>query len=165
MHAIIKSLCSLWRPSWQGMVMGELKYRKGPGGSGPYKVSATGRRIVRVYAVSPSEERMDLMLFPAAGFAGGGRKEAGGTYWHTFSADEVRRYSASAGDHNEIHQTDCPIVSGFQIAEGMAALEGAPDFRIRFHYPVRSGEAVSLRKEGKVIYGMTDVLCFVWEAL
>ena len=67
MHAIIQSLCSLWQSSWQGMVMGELKYRKGSGGSGPYRVSASGRRIVRVSAVSPSGERMDLMLFPAAG--------------------------------------------------------------------------------------------------
>ena len=165
MHAIIKSLCSLWRSSWQGMVMGELKYRKGSGGFGPYRVSASGRRIVRVSAVSPSGERMDIMLFLAAGFAGGGRKAEGGAYWHTFSADEVRNYSASVGDHNEIHQTENPIVSGFQIAEEMAALEGEKDFRIRFHYPIRSGEAVSLLKEGKMVSGMTDVLCFVWEAL
>lgn len=165
MHAIIQSLCSLWRSSWQGMVMGELKYRKGSGGSGPYRVSASGRRIVRVSAVSPSGERMDLMLFPVAGFAGGGRKAASGAYWHTFSADEVRKYSASVGDHNEIHQTDSPIVSGFQIVEAMEGLEGKQDFRIRFHYPVRSGEAVSLRSEGKTVSGMTDVLCFVWEAL
>ena len=165
MHAIIQSLCTLWRPSWQGMVMGELKYRRGGGSGGPYKVAASGRRIVRVSASSEAGERMELLLFPAAGFAGGARAGEAGVSWHRFSADEGRRYSASLGDHNEIHQSERPIVSGFQIAEEMGALEGDRDFRIRFHYPIQSDEMVSLRKEGKAIYGVTDVVCFIWEAL
>lgn len=64
MKEIMKALCGLWKEEWQGMVMGQLNYEKGEGAcGGPYFVSASGRRILKVSAFG-GNERMEILLFP-----------------------------------------------------------------------------------------------------
>ncbi len=166
MEEIIRALCSLWKPEWQGMVMGELRYRRGADVGGPYRVTASGRRIVRVAADSDGGEHMELLLFPYKETSGKVVPEKG-VPWRVFSAEEVRRCSRALGDHNGLHQTDRPVVSGFQIALALSGEAQASSFRLRFHQPIRSGETVYLLREGNRMQGMTDVLCFTyeWEAL
>ena len=166
MKHIIEKICTLWKPEWQGMVMGELWYRKGRGSApGNYKVSLTEKRRIRLILSDEEKgEKMGLLLFPVSG------KEAGAVerpdeseYWRSFSVGEVRGYSRDRGDHNEIHQTDRPVVSGFQLAEALQEKYALVSFRIRFHHPVFSGEAVYLQQDGGRVSGYSDRLCFILE--
>ncbi len=76
MKEIMKALCGLWKEEWQGMVMGQLNYEKGEGAcGGPYFVSASGRRILKVSAFG-GNERMEILLFPFP--HGEGKEKTGG---------------------------------------------------------------------------------------
>lgn len=163
MEEIIKALCRTWREKWQGMVMGELKYRRGrreP--SGRYDISFAGNRIIKISAFDQvGGERMDILLFP---FSTPVKSEpaAGdkGIFWRIFRNDEIGKCSRSLGDHNNIHQMQHPVVSGFQIALELQKQWKAEAFRIRFHYPVYGEEAVYIREKGNTLYGTTQFLCF-----
>ena len=159
MKELMKALCTAWKEEWQGMVMGGLRYSRGEGDTyEPCKVSCSGRRIFRV-RVTKGTADMSILLFPPSQKAG---KEwnGEGALWRRFSAEEVRSFSHSLGDHNAIHQTPRPMVSGFQIALALAEGKNFNTFHIRFHHPLYAGEAVYLKKEGKTIYGFSQVLCF-----
>lgn len=82
-------------------------------------------------------------------------------FWKSFSADEVRAYSKALGDHNEIHYTEKPVVSGFQIFESVMEEYPSDGMKISFHHPVFSGEEVYLMEKDQKIEGYTDQLCFV----
>lgn len=160
MKEIMKALCGLWKEEWQGMVMGQLNYEKGEGAcGGPYFVSASGRRILKVSAFG-GNERMEILLFPFS--HGEGKEKTGekGRLWRTFSEGEVHAFSLSMGDHNGIHQARRPVVSGFQLAEALAEGRDFHTLRIRFHHPLYAGEAVYLKEEGKTFWGISEVLCF-----
>lgn len=119
MEELMKALCIAWKEEWQGMVMGVLRYSRGEGDThGLCKVSCSGRRIVRV-RVTKGTADMSILLFPPSEKAGKERNGQG-SLWCRFSAEEVRSFSLSLGDHNEIHQTPRPVVSGFQIALALA---------------------------------------------
>ena len=159
MEELMKALCIAWKEEWQGMVMGVLRYSRGEGDThGLCKVSCSGRRIVRV-RVTKGTADMSILLFPPSENAGKERNGQG-SLWCWFSAEEVRSFSFSLGDHNAIHQTLRPVVSGFQIALALAEGKNFNTFHIRFHHPLYAGEAVYLKKEGKTIYGFSRVLCF-----
>ena len=159
MKELMKALCTAWKEEWQGMVMGGLRYSRGEGDTyGLCKVSCSGRRIVRV-RVTKGTADMSILLFPPSKKAGKERNGQG-SLWHRFSAEEVRSFSHSLGDHNAIHQTPRPMVSGFQIALALAEGKNFNTFHIRFHHPLYAGETVYLKKEGKTIYGFSQVLCF-----
>ena len=159
MEELMKALCTAWKEEWQGMVMGALRYSRGEGDThGLCKVSCSGRRIVRV-RVTKGTADMSILLFPPSEKAGKERNGQG-SLWCWFSAEEVRSFSFSLGDHNAIHQTLRPVVSGFQIALALAEGKNFNTFHIRFHHPLYAGETVYLKKEGKTIYGFSQVLCF-----
>ena len=159
MEELMKALCIAWKEEWQGMVMGVLRYSRGEGDThGLCKVSCSGRRIVRV-RVTKGTADMSILLFPPSEKAGKERNGQG-SLWRRFSAEEVRSFSHSLGDHNAIHQTPRPMVSGFQIALALAEGKNFNTFHIRFHHPLYAGETVHLKKEGKTIYGFSQVLCF-----
>ena len=159
MEELMKALCIAWKEEWQGMVMGVLRYSRGEGDThGLCKVSCSGRRIVRV-RVTKGTADMSILLFPPSEKAGKERNGQG-SLWCRFSAEEVRSFSFSLGDHNAIHQTLRPVVSGFQIALALVERKDFKTFHIRFHHPLYAGEAVYLKKEGKTIYGFSRVLCF-----
>lgn len=87
MKEIMKALCGLWKEEWQGMVMGQLNYEKGEGAcGGPYFVSASGRRILKVSAFG-GNERMEILLFPFS--HGEGKEKTGekGRLWRTFQKE------------------------------------------------------------------------------
>ena len=104
-------------------------------------------------------DRLSMLLFPQKN---GIKREAprGGTALCSFSAEEVREYSRSLGDHNSIHQTERPIVSGFQILEAVLRAYPAESAEMSFHYPVRSGETIYAVRQGETVQGYTDCLCF-----
>lgn len=159
----MRSLCRIWKPSWQGMVMAELSYTAGKGPSTePCEISVKEGRLIRLRACCPeSGASMTLLLLPQK--EGKVKKERAGVLWRTFSAAEVREFSHSLGDHNEIHQGAAPIVSGFQLA---AALDEDFSFgsgRIRFHAPVRAGEPIYIEKTADGCVGYTEERCFVYE--
>lgn len=159
MEELMKALCTAWKEEWQGMVMGGLRYSRGEGDTyEPCKVSCSGRRIFRV-RVTKGTADMAILLFPPSKKAGKERNGEG-SLWCRFSAEEVRSFSLSLGDHNAIHQILHPVVSGFQIALALAEGKNFNTFHIRFHHPLYAGEAVYLKKEGKTIYGFSQVLCF-----
>lgn len=159
MKELMKALCIAWKEEWQGMVIGVLCYSRGEGDThGLCKVSCSGRRIVRV-SVTKGTADMSILLFPPSEKAGKERNGEG-ALWRRFSAEEVRSFSLSLGDHNAIHQIPRPVVSGFQIALALAERKNFNTFHIRFHHPLYAGEAVYLKKEGKTIYGFSQVLCF-----
>lgn len=148
MEELMKALCIAWKEEWQGMVMGVLRYSRGEGDThGLCKVSCSGRRIVRV-RVTKGTADMSILLFPPSEKAGKERNSQG-SLWCRFSAEEVRSFSLSLGDHNEIHQTLRPVVSGFQIALALAERKNFKTFHIRFHHPLYAGEAVYLKRKGK----------------
>lgn len=167
MHRIIQKLCTLWKPEWQGMVMGELKYNTGNGISrGNFETSFSERRFIKLSVRDrDTGETISIILFPFSGNQKGLPAEPAGKYWKIFSPGEVRAYSRSMGDHNEIHQSSHPVVSGFQILEELAKLYPAESVRLRFHHPLCSGEPLYLKEEESRIQGFTDVLCFTMEKL
>ena len=65
------------------------------------------------------------------------------------------------GDHNEIHYTEKPVVSGFQIFESVMEEYPSDGMKISFHHPVFSGEEVYLMEKDQKIEGYTNQLCFV----
>lgn len=167
MHTIIEKLCTLWKPGWQGMVMGEMKYKKGNGNSrGRYEEAFSERRFVKVSVTDQDTgERISILLFPFSGNQGESPAPSEVRYWKTFTPEEVHAYSLSLGDHNEIHLTSHPVVSGFQLMEELMRLYPAESVKLRFHHPLYSGEPLYLREEGTGIQGFTDVLCFTMERL
>ena len=92
---------------------------------------------------------------------GGQKRPDEAAFWKSFSADEVRAYSKALGDHNEIHYTEKPVVSGFQIFESVMEEYPSDGMKISFHHPVFSGEEVYLMEKDQKIEGYTDQLCFV----
>ena len=160
MEELMKALCRAWEDEWQGMVMGELRYSKGEGETnGPCEISWSGRKIIRIRAVKGAG-RMEILLFPFSGKTVGKKREDKGTWWHTFSEEEVRSFSLALGDHNEIHQSHRPVVSGFQIASALTKGKNFERLRIHFHHPLYAGDAVYLKQAGNRDYGSSDVLCF-----
>ncbi|WP_299145940.1 MaoC family dehydratase [uncultured Dialister sp.] len=160
MEELMKALCTAWEDEWQGMVMGELRYSKGEGeADGPCEISWSGRKIIRIRAVKGTG-RMEILLFPFSGKTEGKKREDKGTFWHTFPAEEVRSFSLALGDHNAIHQSAHPVVSGFQTAYALTKGKNFERIRIRFHHLLYAGDAVYLKKEGNTFYGSSQVLCF-----
>lgn len=164
MQQIMRALCRCWKPAWQGMVMAELAYRGGNGKPSGYRVAAKEGRLVRVSAEDAgSGECMRLILMPPRSGAQAARGASGepGKRWRTFSAEEVRTFSAALGDHNIIHQGPRPIVSGFQMAEALSRDFPAASFTLRFQAPLYAGEEVRLVQEENEIRGYAGRLCFV----
>ena len=160
MEELMKALCRVWEDEWQGMVMGELRYSKGKGETdGPCEISWSGRKIIRIRAVKGAG-CLEILLFPFSGKTVGKIRADGGTWWHTYSEEEVRSFSLALEDHNEIHQSHRPVVSGFQIASALMKRKNFEKFRIRFHHPLYAGDAVYLKQAGNRVYGSSDVLCF-----
>lgn len=167
MHTIIERLCTLWKRSWQGMVMGEMKYKKGNGISrGVWDETISERRFVRLSVTDrDTGEMISILLFPFTGSKEGSPVLGAGRYWKTFTPEEVHEYSLSLGDHNEIHLSSHPVVSGFQIMEELVRLYPSESLRLRFHHPLYSDEPLYLKEDDSKIYGYTDVLCFTMERL
>ena len=160
MMTIIRALCRVWKPEWQGMVMAELSYAAGER-TAPLDIQVKEGRLVKIVAsYGESGERMEMLLFPTQGNDRFYQVERKGDRWKSFDAQEVRKFSSSLGDHNEIHQGDHPIVSGFQLLAELRQLEAAPAMKIRFHSSIYAGEKVYLKKEGDTWLGYTDHLCF-----
>lgn len=162
MKHLIEALCRLWDPAWQGMVMGKLTYKKGRGKGSGELISKVSHHPVLSISISDKEshEYMNILLFPFKEMEGE-KGRGDGKAWRSFTADEVREYSRRMGDHNEIHQSSHPVVSGFQLAEELGKdLPFSSCLKIRFHHPVYSGETICLKANGPVILGYTDDLCF-----
>ncbi len=162
MKELIHELCRLWEPCWQGMVMGKLTYRKGTEKSGGNFISKVSHHPVLSFSVleKESHESINILLFPFKEKEE--EKEGGkGKVWRSFTTHEVREYSRRMGDHNEIHQSSHPIVSGFQLAEALGEdFPFSSYMKIRFQHPVYSGETIRLEVDGPIILGYTDNLCF-----
>lgn len=162
MKEIIRKICTVWKPSWDGKVMGRISYTEGKRPSVSYTEKVREGRIISVTLSGDGGEKLSLLLFPLKEAE---RKEApaGGTPLCSFSAEEVRAYSTALGDHNGIHQTERPIVSGFQILEALREAYGGKEISVSFHAPLRSGEILYTVKEGNKISGYTDSLCVTAE--
>ena len=160
---MIRQLCRVWKPEWQGMVMAELVYR--PGKDGPLERTIQEGRLVRVMLSRGQEgEEMKISLLPRKGEPRSFPKERHGTYWRTFSAEEVEACSKALGDHNTIHQGKHPVVSGFQLLLALEkSIHGA--LRFRFHAPIYAGDPIYLEKEKGKWMAYTHQLCFVCEEI
>ena len=108
-----------------------------------------------------SGEFLELILSKPSAPKEGEKRPDEAAFWKSFSADEVRAYSKALGDHNEIHYTEKPVVSGFQIFESVMEEYPSDGMKISFHHPVFSGEEVYLMEKDQKIEGYTDQLCFV----
>lgn len=155
-------MCSIWDPSWQGMVMGSLYYYPGNGsGTGSYEMTRKEGRLVRLSLKNTTTgEEMRMILFP---FREGETKKQEtlpeGDFWTSFSPEDVRTYSQEAGDHNAIHQGSHPIVSGFQLLSSwLADFPQKEAVEMRFFAPVYADENIFISKDGMT--GFTDKMCF-----
>ncbi len=167
MLEIMRALCWVWKAEWQGLVMAELRYERGEGATTSYEVTVSERRLVKVAAVcKETGEQMMMTLLPLKNPMSRGETEtAEGTLWKKFSAEEVRTFSASLGDHNEIHQGARPIVSGFQILSALAERFPWQGMCIRFHQPLYADEDVYLAIDGGRVQGFAGGLCFTCEEI
>lgn len=161
--SIMRSLCQVWKPEWQGLVMAELAYLAGHRKSaGTCDITIKEGRLIRLRAVCPeSGESMTMILLPQK--LGEVKKEKNGEYWRTFSSEAVRKFSQDLGDHNEIHQGEHPIVSGFQLLVSLQQDFSFLSGRIRFYAPVKAGEAVYIEKTETGYIGYTEQRCFIVE--
>ncbi len=169
MKEIMEALCRTWKAEWQGLVMAELRYERGEddGAAPSYEVMVSERRLVKVAAVcKETGEQMMMTLLPLRNSMSRGETEtAEGTLWKKFSAEEVRDFSASLGDHNEIHQGARPIVSGFQILSALAERFPWRGMCIRFHQPLYAGEEIFLAADDGKVRGFSGGLCFTCEEI
>lgn len=157
---IFRSLCQIWKPEWQGMVMAELEYEAGERRA-PLKIQAKEGRLVKIMAsYGETGEKVRMLLLPAKGKVHLDKAEQAGGFWKIFAPQEVRQFSSDLGDHNEIHQGNHPIVSGFQLLMELRKNETVTSMKIRFHSSIYAGEKVYLEKEGDTWMGYTDHLCF-----
>lgn len=159
MREIIRRACTVWKPDWQGKVLGRLSYVQGEKNSVFYEEKVREGRIISVSLAGDGGDRLSMLLFPQKN---GIKREAprGGTALCSFSAEEVREYSRVLGDHNGIHQTERPIVSGFQLLEAVLRAYPAESAEISFYYPIWSGETIYAVRQGETVQGYTDCLCF-----
>lgn len=162
---IMQSLCQVWKPEWQGMVMAELSYRRGQAAVSPsYRVTVKEGRLVRISALDDATgEEMGMVLLPQKKGKAGEKTGPTGEPWRSFSADEVRNFSRSLGDHNAIHQGVCPIVSGFQLFSSLQEVDRFPSAKLRFYASIKAGEVVYLKRESQGWTGYTDTRCFSYE--
>lgn len=168
MLEMMRALCRVWKAEWQGLVIAELRYERGEeGGAASYEVTVSERRLVKVAAVSKETgERMAMVLLPLRNHSSRGETEtAEGMLWRKFSAEEVRDFSASLGDHNEIHQGARPIVSGFQILSALAERFPWRGMSIRFHQPLYAGEEIYVATDDGKVRGFSGGLCFTCEEI
>jgi len=106
-----------------------------------------------------SGEFLELILSKPSAPKEGEKRPDEAAFWKSFSADEVRAYSKALGDHNEIHYTEKPVVSGFQIFESVMEEYPSDGMKISFHHPVFSGEEV-WRKIRRL--KDTQISCALW---
>lgn len=146
-----KALTGLWDPSWEGALMASLTYTVGESGNGPYQteIQQSGRRVLRLKAVSGAKESLVMMLvlpphrqreevqdveFPVESFL-----------WKRFSKEEISSAALRVDDHNGIHQGTRPIAGGFFLMESIVhTFPGHRRYRLRFEAPVYAGDAVYL---------------------
>ena len=157
---IFRALCKTWRPEWQGMVMAELSYAAGKR-TAPLDIQVKEGRLVKIVAsYGEAGERMEMLLFHAKGNNRSYKMEREGDFWQSFDAPAVREFSLSLGDHNEIHQGERPIVSGFQLLWTLRQKISASSMKIRFHSSIYAGENVYVKQDEDAWKGYTDHLCF-----
>ena len=48
MKDAVKAICRIWRPEWQGMLMGRLTYKKGNGENKAYEEIIRDGKLLRV---------------------------------------------------------------------------------------------------------------------
>ena len=162
MKDAVKAICRIWRPEWQGMLMGRLTYKTGNGENKAYEEIIRDGKLLRVAVRGrKSGEFLELILSKPSAPKEGEKRPDEAAFWKSFSADEVRAYSKALGDHNEIHYTEKPVVSGFQIFESVMEEYPSDGMKISFHHPVFSGEEVYLMEKDQKIEGYTNQLCFV----
>lgn len=125
------------------------------------KSSAMGNFSAWPSAAGKAGNFFELILSKPSAPKEGEKRPDEAAFWKSFSADEVRAYSKALGDHNEIHYTEKPVVSGFQIFESVMEEYPSDGMKISFHHPVFSGEEVYLMEKDQKIEGYTDQLCFV----
>lgn len=161
--SIMQSLCQVWKPEWQGMVMAELAYLAGHEKSeGACDITIKEGRLIRLHAICPqSGASMTMILLPQK--QGKAKKEQKGNFWRVFSVEAVRKFSRDLGDHNEIHQGEHPIVSGFQLLSSLQQDFSFVSGRIRFYAPVRAEEPIYIEKTETGCIGYTEQRCFVYE--
>lgn len=163
MKEIVKALCEIWNPSWQGLVIGKLVYTKGNRSTGPYEWKLREGKAVKVEIRNAAGESIEMTLLPFKGKKNSSPIERKGRFLHTFSKEEVHAFSKNLGDHNEIHLNDHPIVSGFQLLSLlMNEIEGRV-YQISFYAPLYSGEDFYIEEKGKVILGYGVTLCLKLE--
>lgn len=158
MKEIMGALCRAWKPEWQGLVMAELRYEVGRGGSSrPYDITISEKRLVRLSASSKETgEAMSLVLLPLRGRLTETEEETAGRPWRRFTAKEVQDFSRSLGDHNELHQSAHPLVSGFHILFALKEMISAPALRLRFHQPLYADQMLWLAEEEGVVRGYAE---------
>ncbi len=158
MKEIMSALCSVWKSEWSGLVMAELRYEVGEGGASErYDITISEKRLVRL-SVSSKEtgETMSLVLLPLRGRLTEEGEETAGRPWRRFTAKEVQDFSRSLGDHNELHQSAHPLVSGFQILFALKEMIAAPALRLRFHQPLYADQMLWLSEEPGVVRGYAE---------
>lgn len=161
----IRALCRTWKPQWQGMVMAELVYRRGESSGIPAVEVREGRVIRLTTRYDHSMEGLSIVLFPFKA-----SKPKAMTPWEgddsiSFSEERVHQDSTLLGDHNEIHQGENPVVSGFEILLEMEPYFSEKSIKIRFYAPARAGDSIFLHQEKGKITGYTDHLCFICEEI
>lgn len=79
--------------------------------------------------------------------------------WRVFAATAVKCFAADAGDINEIHFTDYPVVPGLLILAQLRYDFGATKINIKFIAPVYAGEVIYLSKTPLGVDGYAAERC------
>lgn len=165
MEDLIQKTCTIWKPEWQGILIGRIYYWWLPNdqkGIQPEEISIEWKenRLIAITCRKKSGERVvaelkTLMLHPS------GKKESrenpiplNGSIWRNFSKEEVWSFSRKTGDQNLIHLSEKPIVQGFLLLEHLTAtFPNREKYQISFHSPVLADENIYLQIQGESFYG------------
>lgn len=85
MKDAVKAICRIWRPEWQGMLMGRLTYKKGNGENKAYEEIIRDGKLLRV-AVRGREsgEFLELILSKPSAPKEGEKRPDEAAFWKSF---------------------------------------------------------------------------------
>lgn len=171
MEALIREICKVWRPEWQGIAIARINYwrtmkEQESNYIDSFSVEVKENRIVTLLCQKIHEdqivESLEVKMLHPLGLKE--KKErslpAEKKNWRQFSKEEIWAYSRQVGDHNRIHLSEKPVVQGFLLLKHLVeTFHQAEEYQISFYSPALAEEKIYLhtQEESFCGYGETDI--------
>ncbi|WP_446899304.1 hypothetical protein ACSVC9_05310 [Clostridium sp. LBM24168] len=84
-----------------------------------------------------------------------------GSFWHSFSKQDIADFSHTTGDTNSIHLTENPIVQGLLILKELCSISKVHKIEVKYIHPIYGDNPVYIKRSQSIIEGFSKgILCF-----